>query len=73
MSRIAALLRQENRDRLARMTPGERLQEALELGQRDIAAYASAHGVDRLEARRQLERAAQAGRTFSRVMLDVIG
>ena len=73
MSRIATLLRQEDRERLARMTPGQRLQQALELGQRDIAAYAAAHGVDQTEARRHLQRAAQAGRRYSRVMLDAIG
>lgn len=55
------------------MTPGERLAEALALGQRDIAAYAAARGIDPQEARRQLERAAQAGRRYSRVMLEIIG
>ena len=55
------------------MTPDERVQEALALGQRDIATYAAANGVDRQEARRQLERAAQAGRRYSRVMLETIG
>jgi hypothetical protein len=73
MSKVATLLRQQEYDRLARLTADQRLQEALELGQRDIAAYAAYHGVDPQEARRQLERAAQAGRRFSRVMLDIIG
>jgi hypothetical protein len=73
MSEVATLLRREQHERLARMTPEERLQEALALGQRDIAAYAAAHGVEPQEARRQLERAAQAGRRFSRVMLEIIG
>jgi hypothetical protein len=73
VSSVANLLKQHDRDRLARMTPDERVQEALALGQRDIAAYAAAHGLDHLEARRQLERAAQAGRRYSRVMLETIG
>lgn len=55
------------------MTADERVREALALGARDIAAYAAAHGVDPAEARRRFERTAQAGRRFSRVMLDVIG
>lgn len=55
------------------MTPDERLQEALALGQRDIETYAAAQGVDRQEARRRLERATQAGRRFSSVMLEIIG
>ena len=54
------------------MTPGERMVEALRLGQEAITAYAAAHGVDREEARRRLERAAQAGRRPSRVMLESI-
>ena len=73
MSKVASLLREQDRERLARMTPDERVQEALALGQRDIAAYAAAHGVDHQEARRQLERAAQAGRRYSRVMLETVG
>jgi hypothetical protein len=73
MSKVATLLRREQAERLARMTPDERVREALELGQRDIAAYAAAHGLNRQEARRQLERAAQAGRRYSRVMLETIG
>jgi len=38
---------------------------ALELGERDLAAYANAHGLDRETARRALERARQAGRRRS--------
>ena len=55
------------------MTPAERLAEALRLGQRDIAAYAAAHGLERDGARRELERAAQAGRRYSRVMRELAG
>jgi hypothetical protein len=66
-------MRQDQRERLARMTPDERLREALALGEAAIAAHAAAHGLDRQEARRKLERASQVGRRFSRVMLDIIG
>jgi hypothetical protein len=55
------------------MTAGERLAEALMLGERGITAYAAAHGLDRDAARRELERSAQAGRRASRVMLDLAG
>ena len=55
------------------MTSAERLAEALRLGQRDIAAYATAHGLEWDEARRELERAAQAGRRYSRVMRELAG
>lgn len=73
MSRVASQLREESRERLLRMTPAERLEEALRLGQRAIAAYAAAHGLQPGEARRELERAAQAGRSYSRVMRDLAG
>ena len=55
------------------MTAAERLAEALMLGQRAIAAYAAAHALEPFAARRELERAAQAGRRPSRVMNDLVG
>jgi hypothetical protein len=73
MSTVAETLRQDSRERLRRMTPAERLAEALRLGQAAIAAYAAAHGLDHDEARRRLERAAQKGRRPSRVMLELVG
>jgi len=72
MPTVAEILRVEDRDRLRRMTPGERLAEALALGDEAIAAYASAHGVDRDEARRRLERAGQAGRRPSGIMRRLV-
>jgi hypothetical protein len=55
------------------MTGAERLAEALMLGQRSIAAYAAAHALEADAARRELERAGQAGRRPSRVMNDLVG
>jgi len=55
------------------MTAAERVAEALALGQAAITAYAAAHGLDHDEARRQLERAGQAGRRLSRVMQEISG
>lgn len=72
MSKVAERLREESRERLRRMTPAERLNEALALGDRAIAAYAAAHGLACKEARRHLERSSQAGRQPSRVMLRII-
>jgi hypothetical protein len=72
MSKVADGLREEDRERLRRMTPAERLAEALALGRRAVEAYAAAHGLDPAEARRRLERAAQAGRRPSRVMRDIV-
>jgi hypothetical protein len=72
MSSVAKRLREESRERLRRMTPAERLAEALELGERAIDMYAAAHGIDRPAARRHLELSAQAGRRSSRVMLGIL-
>lgn len=68
MSTISERLREEDRERLFRMSPLERLAEALALGDAAIEAYAVAHGVDREEARRRIERAGHAGRRPSGVM-----
>jgi hypothetical protein len=73
MSDVAKQLRDAERERQARLTPAERIREALRLGQAAISAYAAAHGIDREEARRRLKRASQAGRHRpSRVMLESI-
>jgi hypothetical protein len=73
MSTVAERLREASLERMRRMTPAERLAEALRLGQRAIAEYSAAHGLTRDEARRALERAGQAGRRPSRVMRDLAG
>jgi hypothetical protein len=62
MSTVAERLRFDSLERLRKMTPAERLEEALLLGERAIDAY----------ARRRLERGSQAGRRLSRVMLDIL-
>jgi hypothetical protein len=72
VSFVARRLDDALRDRQRRMTGAERVAEALAMGDRAIAEYASAHGIDLDEARRQLERGAQAGRRHSRVMRGII-
>lgn len=72
MSTIAERMRLESLERLRKMTPAERVAESLALGDSAIESYATAHRLDRDDARRRLERASQAGRRFSRVMLDVL-
>jgi hypothetical protein len=69
---VADAMRRESAKRLLEMSPAERVAEALALGDAAIAMYAAAHRVDPEEARRRLERAAQAGRRPSRVMLEII-
>lgn len=72
MSAVARSLREEQARRLREMSPAERLKQALALGRQVITAYAAAHSTDIAEASRRLERAAQAGRRFSRVMRELI-
>jgi len=72
MSKVADRLQEESRERLRKMTPAERLAEALELGERGIDAYAAAHGIDRGAARQRLESTAQRGRRRSRVMRGIV-
>jgi len=73
MTTVAERMRQEDRERLQRMTPAERVAEALALGRAAVEAYAHAHGVEVAEARRRLERAGQAGRRPSKVMQGIVG
>ncbi len=70
---MAERARREAIARLRGMTPAERVAEALALGQEAIVIHAAAHAIDPQEARRRLERAGQAGRRRSRVMLEIIG
>jgi hypothetical protein len=72
MGTVAERLNEESQERLRRMTPVERLTEALELGEHAIDQYAAAHGVDRHEARRRLESSGQKGRRLSRVMRGIV-
>jgi hypothetical protein len=73
VSDVGEKLRADSLERLRRMTGAERFAEALMLGQRAIAAYAAAHALEPDAARRELERAGQAGRRPSRVMNDLVG
>lgn len=47
------------------LTPAERLELSLRLGEADVALYATAHDVSRGEARTCLQRRRQHGRTPS--------
>jgi hypothetical protein len=72
MATVAQRLRRESVERAGKMSPAERLSEALALGQAAVQAYAHAHKVSVDEARRRLERAGQAGRRASQVMLGIL-
>jgi hypothetical protein len=73
MSAIAQMLEEANQDRLRRMSPDQRFEEALTLGRTSLVVCAAAHGMDAAQARRCLELASQAGRRPSKVMMEIIG
>ena len=62
---VADQLREDNRRRLLRLTPAERIALALRLGEEDIHLYAAAHDVSRFEARARLRRTRHFGRQRS--------
>jgi hypothetical protein len=61
-SRLAADLRREQLAAAQQMTPAQRVQLALDLGARDLAAFAAAQGITREEAASRLRAATQRGR-----------
>lgn len=75
MQSVADELRNEDRARLAAMSPAERVALALALGDRDLETFRLAHvpPLSRDEARRVLERRRQAGRRRSRCIEELIG
>jgi hypothetical protein len=66
-SRLADTLKQEQRERFAAMTPGERAALALRLGDEWLAERYR-EGLDRRTAVEALRRSRRAGRRPSRVM-----
>jgi len=72
MATVAEQLRREILERSRRLSPAERLAEALSLGRAAVATHAQAHSLSADEARHRLEQASQAGRRSSRVMHEII-
>jgi hypothetical protein len=66
MSDVAAELRAETNERLARLSPAERIGLALRLGEADAELFARSRGLAVPDARRLLARRRHAGRTPSR-------
>jgi hypothetical protein len=62
---VADDLRDELRERVARLTGSERVALALELGARDVAMYAQARCVDRETAAKVLAASRRVGRIRS--------
>ncbi len=73
MRSVADDLRDELREQEAQLPFEERMQLILRLGERGLAVYAQANGVDRETALREFERRRQAGRRPSKCMSEIIG
>ena len=65
-SRLAEQLKQEQRERFARMTPAERVALTERLGEQGLAEYMSANGLDRAAAVKAIRRSRRLGRRPSR-------
>jgi hypothetical protein len=65
-SRLAHQLKKEQRERVARMTPAERVALTERLGREGLAEYMSANGVDRATAIEAIKRTRRVGRRRSR-------
>jgi hypothetical protein len=61
----ADALRETERQRIAALTASERVELALQLGERDLALYSQSHDVSRVAARRELDVRRQARRRKS--------
>jgi hypothetical protein len=66
MRSVADDLRARTRDADARLTPAERVERALRLGDDDLQAFIARHGLSLADARRRLSRQRQLGRRPSR-------
>jgi hypothetical protein len=67
-SKIAADLRREQRERFARMTPGERFALSVRLGEEGLAQFMSANSLDRERAIQAIKRSRRIGRRPSRCL-----
>jgi hypothetical protein len=68
MTSVAGDLRRLQHDRLAAMTPAERVELALRLGERDLDLFCAVQQLPRAAARRLLARTRRLGRCPSPLM-----
>jgi len=73
MRSVADDLRRRDREAVLKLSPEERIALALRLGDEDLELFCRTQGLDRSEAIRILQRRRQAGRRYSRCMIEIIG
>lgn len=67
---VADDLRQKDRDLVAKLSPEERMELAHKLGERDLAIFCAAQGLERAEGIRELQCRRQVGRFPSAAMAE---
>ena len=70
-SRVAEQVRREQLEEIRRLTPSERMELALRLGERDLQVYVDVQKTDRAAALTAIRRSRQAGRRYSRCMAEL--
>jgi len=70
MRSVADDLREEQLREMQKLTPEERIELALRLGEEGLRFFMATHGLTREEAIRQIRRQRRAGRAPSRCMDD---
>jgi len=66
MRSVADSLREDTRRRASELSPEARLEQALALGDADVAALSEARGITAAEARKVIARSRQQGRRRSK-------
>ena len=69
-SRVAEDVRREQREEVMRMTPQERLELSVRLGEEGLADFMAANGLSREEAIARIRKQRQAGRRKSGCMSE---
>lgn len=73
MRSVADEFRERDREAILKLSPEERIELALKLGDDDLAILCQTQGIDRETAIRLIQRRRQAGRTPSACMDALIG
>ncbi len=73
MHSVADELRRRDQKAALKLSPEERAELALKLGDEEVAAFCNAQGVDRETGTRILQRRRQASRRQSKCLSDLIG
>jgi hypothetical protein len=71
MRSVAEDLRKMDREAVLKLSPEERIELALRLGEEHLELFCCAQGVDRATGYRLLKLRGQVGRRYSRCMIEI--